>query len=120
MAGLAKEFEQLGCWESATEEENIVIYDLEDIAEEMPTEYEILKPQEIHSLIAVPFFENQKLVDAKASLVAACYSEDDCFYWGKELENFAAWQHMCNEYKPGSSALLHALEVYELPKNKTK
>lgn len=42
--------------------ENIVIYDLEDIAEEMPTEYEILKPQEIHSLIAVPFFENQKLV----------------------------------------------------------
>ena len=26
MAGLAKEFEQLGCWESATEEENIVIY----------------------------------------------------------------------------------------------
>ena len=53
-------------------------------------------------------------------LVAACYSEDDCFYWGKELENFAAWQHMCNEYKPGSSALLHALEVYELPKNKTK
>ena len=36
--------------------ENIVIYDLEDIAEEMPTEYEILKPQEIHSLIAVPFF----------------------------------------------------------------
>ncbi|MFQ9523474.1 MAG: hypothetical protein ACLR2G_08345 [Phascolarctobacterium faecium] len=59
-------------------------------------------------------------VDAKASLVAACYSEDDCFYWGKELENFAAWQHMCNEYKPGSSALLHALEVYELPKNKTK
>lgn len=42
--------------------ENIVIYDLEDIAEEMPTEYEILKPQEIHSLIAVPFFENQKLI----------------------------------------------------------
>ena len=32
MAGLAKEFEQLGCWESATEEENIVIYgmDFED------------------------------------------------------------------------------------------
>ena len=88
MAGLAKEFEQLGCWESATEEENIVIYGMD--------------------------------FDAKASLVAACYSEDDCFYWGKELENFAAWQHMCNEYKPGSSALLHTLEVYELPKNKTK
>ena len=32
MAGLAKEFEQLDCWESATEEENIVIYgmDFED------------------------------------------------------------------------------------------
>ena len=25
MAGLAKEFEQLGCWESATEEENIAV-----------------------------------------------------------------------------------------------
>ena len=26
MAGLAKEFEQLDCWESATEEENIGFY----------------------------------------------------------------------------------------------
>lgn len=106
MAGLAKEFEQLGCWESATEEENIVIYGL-DFEDEK---------------VFIVFTDDmgKTPVDAKASLVAACYSEDDCFYWGKELENFAAWQHMCNEYKPGSSALLHALEVYELPKNKTK
>ena len=96
MAGLAKEFEQLGCWESATEEENIVIYGM-DFEDEK---------------VFIVFTDDmgKTPVDAK----------DDCFYWGKELENFAAWQHMCNEYKPGSSALLHALEVYELPKNKTK
>ena len=74
MAGLAKEFEQLGCWESATEEENIVIYGM-DFEDEK---------------VFIVFTDDmgKTPVDAKASLVAACYSEDDCFYWGKELETY--------------------------------
>ena len=71
MAGLAKEFEQLGCWESATEEENIVIYGM-DFEDEK---------------VFIVFTDDmgKTPVDAKASLVAACYSEDDCFYWEKPL-----------------------------------
>lgn len=106
MAGLAKEFEQLGCWESATEEENIVIYGM-DFEDEK---------------VFIVFTDDmgKTPVDAKASLVAACYSEDDCFYWGKELENFAPGNICATNTNPALSALLHALEVYELPKNKTK
>ena len=40
---------------------NIVIYDVEDIAEEMPQEYARLKPQNIHTLIAVPVYANRSL-----------------------------------------------------------
>ena len=81
MAGLAKEFEQLGCWESATEEENIVIYGM-DFEDEK---------------VFIVFTDDmgKTPVDAKASLVAACYSEDDCFYWGKELDkSLASWMNV--------------------------
>ena len=69
MAGLAKEFEQLGCWESATEEENIVIYGM-DFEDEK---------------VFIVFTDDmgKTPVDAKASLVAACYSENDVFTGAK-------------------------------------
>lgn len=44
------------------QKKNIIIYDLEEIAEETPQEYEILKPQNIHSLIAVPIYTNHKFI----------------------------------------------------------
>ena len=102
MAGLAQEFERLGCWESATEEENIVSYGM-DFEDEK---------------VFVVFTDDagKTPADEAAPLVAACYSDDDCFKWGKELENFAAWKQLCAEHKPGSPALLHALAAYELPK----
>ncbi|MCD7874402.1 MAG: hypothetical protein LUH17_05435 [Acidaminococcaceae bacterium] len=102
MAGLAQEFERLGCWESATEEENIVIYGM-DFEDEK---------------VFVVFTDDagKTPADEAAPLVAACYSDNDCFKWGKELENFAAWEQLCAEHKPGSPALLHALAAYELPK----
>lgn len=59
-------------------------------------------------------------VDAKASLVAPAIAENDCFTGAKNWKTSLPGNILCNEYKPGSSALLHALEVYELPKNKTK
>ena len=48
--------------ETFIQKKNIIIYDLEQIAEETPQEYEILKPQNIHSLIAVPIYTNHKFI----------------------------------------------------------
>ena len=48
--------------ETFIQKKNIIIYDLEEIAEETPQEYEILKPQNIHTLIAVPIYTNYKFI----------------------------------------------------------
>lgn len=48
--------------ETFIQKKNIISYDLEEIAEETPQEYEILKPQNIHSLIAVPIYTNHKFI----------------------------------------------------------
>ena len=48
--------------ETFIQKKNIIIYDLEEIAEETPQEYEILKPQNIHSLIAMPIYTNHKFI----------------------------------------------------------
>ena len=48
--------------ETFIQKKNIIIYDLEEIAKEAPQEYEILKPQNIHSLIAVPIYTNHKFI----------------------------------------------------------
>jgi signal transduction histidine kinase/ActR/RegA family two-component response regulator len=48
--------------ETFIQKKNIIIYDLEEIAEEIPQEYEILKPQNIHALIAVPIYTNHKFI----------------------------------------------------------
>ena len=41
--------------------ETIMIHDLEKIRETMPLEYDILKVQDIHSLLALPLFANMQL-----------------------------------------------------------
>ena len=38
--------------------ETIIIHDLEKICETMPSEYDILKVQDIHSLLVLPLFAN--------------------------------------------------------------
>lgn len=43
-------------------DECVIIEDIEDIKEEAPEEYDILKPQSICSLITVPFIEKGRLV----------------------------------------------------------
>ena len=48
--------------ETFIQKKNIIIYDLEEITEETPQEYEILKPQNIHSLIAMPIYTNHKFI----------------------------------------------------------
>ena len=54
--------EEMPVWlDRFRKKKNIVIYDVEDIAEEMPQEYARLKPQNIHTLIAVPVYSNQSL-----------------------------------------------------------
>ena len=56
MAGLAKEFEQLDCWESATEEENIVIYgmDFEDEKVFIVFTDDMGKPLSMQKLLLLP------------------------------------------------------------------
>ena len=54
--------EKMPVWlQTFQRKKNIVICDVEDIAEEMPQEYAFLKPQDIHSLIAVPIYANRTL-----------------------------------------------------------
>lgn len=44
-----------------TERKSIVIDDVKAAACDMPLEYEVLKPQNIQSLIAVPVYNNREL-----------------------------------------------------------
>lgn len=44
------------------EKKNILIEDLEDIREEDPLQYENLKRQNIHSLVAVPLYDERKII----------------------------------------------------------
>lgn len=84
MAGLAKEFETLGCWESAQRKKNIVIYGMD-----------------FRRKSFIVFTDDMgKTRRCKSFFVAACYSEDDCFYWGKELETSLPWQHMQTNTNP--------------------
>ena len=56
MAGLAKEFEQLGCWELATEEENIVIYGMDFEDEKVLLSLRMIweKPLSMQKLLLLP------------------------------------------------------------------
>lgn len=67
-AGIEPQIQNLQCipltwmpkWlELFQKKKSIVIYDVEEIAEEMPKEYTVLKPQNIHTLIAVPIYANR-------------------------------------------------------------
>lgn len=44
------------------ENRNIIIRDVEDIRESDPQQYDILKPQNIHSLVVVPLFDDKKAI----------------------------------------------------------
>ena len=45
-----------------SENKNIIIKDLEDIREEDPLQYENLKRQDIHSLVVVPLYDDEKVI----------------------------------------------------------
>ena len=54
--------EEMPVWlDTFQKKKNIVIYDVEDVAEEMPLEYARLKPQNIQTLLAVPVYANRSL-----------------------------------------------------------
>ena len=54
--------EEMPVWlDTFQKKKNIVIYDVEDAAEEMPQEYARLKTQNIRTLIAVPVYANHSL-----------------------------------------------------------
>ena len=50
--------------------ETIIIHDLEKICETMPSEYDILKVQDIHSLLVLPLFANTQIVQCTGKMSA--------------------------------------------------
>ena len=106
--------------------ESIFIEDLENVKETMPVEYEILKPQNIHTLIVFPIIlsntlkgfigvDNPNIKDAKdvISLLAALGS-----YLGTTRENAAVYAKL--EYRLNYDSLTKAYNRYGFYKNAQK
>lgn len=106
--------------------ESIFIEDLENVKETMPVEYEILKPQNIHTLIVFPIIlsntlkgfigvDNPNIKDAKdvIRLLAALGS-----YLGTTRENAAVYAKL--EYRLNYDSLTKAYNRYGFFKNAQK
>ena len=106
--------------------ESIFIEDLENVKETMPVEYEILKPQNIHTLIVFPIIlsntlkgfigvDNPNIKDAKdvIRLLAAQAS-----YLGTTRENAAVYAKL--EYRLNYDSLTKAYNRYGFYKNAQK
>lgn len=106
--------------------ESIFIEDLENVKETMPGEYEILKPQNIHTLIVFPIIlsntlkgfigvDNPNIKDAKdvIRLLAALGS-----YLGTTRENAAVYAKL--EYRLNYDSLTKAYNRYGFYKNAQK
>ena len=106
--------------------ERIFIEDLENVKETMPVEYEILKPQNIHTLIVFPIIlsntlkgfigvDNPNIKDAKdvIRLLAALGS-----YLGTTRENAAVYAKL--EYRLNYDSLTKAYNRYGFYKNAQK
>lgn len=106
--------------------ESIFIEDLENVKETMPVEYEILKPQNIHTLIVFPIIlsntlkgfigvDNPNIKDAKdvIRLLAALGS-----YPGTTRENAAVYAKL--EYRLNYDSLTKAYNRYGFYKNAQK
>lgn len=106
--------------------ESIFIEDLENVKETMPVEYEILKPQNIHTLIVFPIIlsntlkgfigvDNPNIKDAKdvIRLLASLGS-----YLGTTRENAAVYAKL--EYRLNYDSLTKAYNRYGFYKNAQK
>lgn len=106
--------------------ESIFIEDLENVKETMPVEYEILKPQNIHTLIVFPIIlsntlkgfigvDNPNIKDAKdvIRLLAALGS-----YLGTTRENASVYAKL--EYRLNYDSLTKAYNRYGFYKNAQK
>ena len=102
MTQLNSAFEKLGFWESETEEEHIAIFGMD-----FPSE---------QAYIIITDDAGNTPEDEDKPIVVACYSDDDCFKWGKELEDFAALEEIATANQPESKELLEALQNYSLQK----
>ncbi|MGL5206248.1 MAG: hypothetical protein ACRC8T_01875 [Acidaminococcaceae bacterium] len=102
MTQLNPAFEKLGFWESETEEEHITIFGMD-----FPSE---------QSYIIITDDAGNTPELASKPIVVACYSDEDCFKWGKELKNFAALEEIAAENPAESKEMLEPLKNYTLPK----
>lgn len=99
MANLTTEFEELGFWETTTEEDNIDIYgmDFDD------------------AYILITDDAGRTVTTHGKTIVVACYDENEGFLWGKELRDFDALKNLVEEYKPETNELLEKIQEYKLP-----
>lgn len=102
MANLTQEFEELNFWETTTEEENIAIYGMD-----FP---------ETNNYILITDENGKTLTDYDKVIVVACYDENECFLWGKELKNFNSLKELVEEFKPETNELLEKIKAYKFPR----
>ena len=104
MSEVSAVLDKLGFWESETEEDHITIYGM-DFPED-------------HAYIIVTDEGGNTPEDNRAPLVLACYDENDCFQWSKELKNLFILDELVGINSSGSKELLKAIQNYVSPKKK--
>ena len=102
MANLTTEFEDLGFWETTTEEDDIVIYGMD-----FP---------DTDSYILITDDAGKTVTTHGKVIVVACYDEKECFLWGKEIRDFDALTELVEEFKPETQELLEKIQEYKLPR----
>ena len=96
--------EKLGFWETETEEEHITIYGMD-----FP---------ENNSYILITDDGGKTPEDNRAPLIIACYDNNDCFQWGKELKNLFILDEIFGTHTAGSTELLQDIQNYVVPPKK--
>lgn len=104
MSEVSMVLDKLGFWETETEDDHITIYGMD-----FP---------EMHCYILITDDSGNTLEDNRVPLVVACYDENDCFQWGKELKNLFILDEILGSCAAGSTKLLAAIQAYTPPPKK--
>lgn len=104
MSELSMVLDKLGFWEAETEDDHITIYGMD-----FP---------ETHCYILITDDGGNTPEDNRAPLIVACYDENDCFQWGKELKNLFILDEIVGAHTAGSTILLKAIQDYVTPPKK--
>lgn len=96
------DFEQLGCWQDVTDEENIIVFGMD-----FPS---------LNSYFFITDSDGKTPIDSSDFLLIAAYDDNNCFLWGKELLNFEALHTLVAEHSSSTPELFNSIFNYSLPK----